>query len=324
MDLLAFAGHDVVEQLGLKPGSMTLVDIATTVRIGELVGQARRVPGGTVTNTAVGIASLGGRPAFIGAVARDELGDLYIEDLEAVGVHPVLERFPHDIGSPSGATGRCFVLVTPDAERTMSTALGAGGQLDRTGIATDVIEAANLVYFDGYLLDLPDATAIVQKIVTATAASGVAVALGLADETLVGRHFGVLRELVASTVDIVFANEAELLALSGTDDLRAGLAALQRPGLTIVATRGALGAAVSSDAGVIEVPASQVSQVVDATGAGDLFAAGFCFGFTHGMDVEASARLGALAAAEVIGHLGARPETSLAALAAATGLIGPD
>jgi sugar/nucleoside kinase (ribokinase family) len=321
MDLLAFADVEVLDALGLTPGGMTLVDIPTTMRIAEFVGESKQVPGGTVTNTAVGIASLGGTPSFVGAVATDELGDRYAADLEAAGVHAVLERFPEDPADPDAATGRCFVVVTPDAERTMATALGVGGRLDRMGIPIDVLGSARLVYFDGYLLDLPDADAIVARIVASTRATGTAIALGLADAMLVERHHDQLSRLVTSSVDVLFANEFEVLALTGAPGIGAALDSLHQPGLVTVATCGAAGALVASDGKVAEVTATPVEHVVDATGAGDLFAAGVCFGITHGLELTVSARLGALAAAEVISHLGARPETSLAGLAATAGLL---
>lgn len=321
MDHLAHAEVEMVESLGFARGAMTLVDIATTERIKTVLGDGRLVPGGTVTNTAVGIASFGGRPAFVGAVATDELGDRYASDLEKCGVHPVLQRFPADPSGDEAATGRCYVIVTPDAERTMATALGAGGRLDSAGIDPGVISGAGLVYFDGYVLDLPDATALVARLIGAARSSDTRVALGLADALLVERHRRVIDELVGELVDFVFANEPEILALTGAPDVASALAAIDRPGLVVAVTRGAAGETVSSASGIVDLPAYDVDEVVDVTGAGDLFAAGFCYGVTHGHDLTDAARLGALAASEVIGHLGARPETSLADLARRHGLL---
>ncbi len=321
MDHLAFADFSVLGELGLAPGGMTLVDVETTHRIGRALGGARQVPGGTVTNTAVGIASLGGTPAFVGAVADDELGARYAADLESAGVVAALERFPLDPDDSEAATGRCFVVITPDAERTMATALGAGGRLDRTGIDPGLIAAATLVYFDGYLLDLPDADAIVERLLAATRAEGTAVAMGLADAMLVDRHRDVLLGLVEDGVDVVFANEAEILAISGEATVDRALRAMHRPGLVVAATCGPDGAFVGSDGGIDEVSAFPVAHPVDRTGAGDLFAAGFCFGITHGADLVGAASLGSLAAAEAISHVGARPETPLATLAADAGLL---
>jgi adenosine kinase len=321
MDHLAFADAAVVESLGLPLGSMTLVSIATSDRIRSLVGEGRQVPGGTVTNTAVGIASLGGHPAFIGAVATDGLGDRYAADLEAAGVHAVLQRFAADPTGDEAATGRCFVIITPDAERTMATALGAGGRLDSAGIDVEVVGDAQLVYFDGYVLDLPDAPALVRRLIDAARSRDTAVALGLSDALLVERHRGVLEELTGGRVDIVFSNESELLELTGAVDAPRALGAIARPGLTVVVTRGEKGAMVGTSGGLVDVPACRVDRVVDLTGAGDLFAAGFCFGVTHGHGPEGAARLGALAASEVIGHLGARPVSSLADLAREVGVV---
>jgi sugar/nucleoside kinase (ribokinase family) len=321
MDHLVFAPAGVVESLGLPLGAMTLVDVATAERIRAVVGGGRQVSGGTVTNSAVGVASLGGRPAFIGAVATDDLGDRYAADLEAAGVHAFLQRFASDPAGGEAATGCCFVIVTPNAERTMATALGVAGRLDANGIDVEVVGAAELVYFDGYVLDLPDASALVERLLGAARDAGTALALGLSDARLVGRHRGVLEELTGGLVDIVFANESELLTLSGGENAPEALEAIARPGLTVVVTRGANGAMVGTPEGILEVPAVAIDKVVDLTGAGDLFAAGFCFGVTHGCDLAGAARLGALAASEVIGHLGARPESSLADLARARRVV---
>ena len=320
MDHLAFAPYEALAALGLPPGSMTLVDIPTTLRIGDTVGADQRVPGGTVTNTAVGIASFGGRPVFVGAVGEDEAGERYAADLHASGVHAALQRFPSDGGDPDAATGRCFVVVTPDGERTMATALGVGGRLDRGGIDAALLAEAALIYFDGYLLDLPDSPAIVDAIIGAQRAAGNAIAVGLADALLVERHRATLTRLVREEAAVIFANEAEVCALTGATDVPGALADLARPGLVTVATCGADGAFIGAGGDITPVPVAPTEQVVDSTGAGDLFAAGFCFGVTHGYDLEASGALGALAAAEVITHLGARPQRSLAELAAtATG-----
>jgi sugar/nucleoside kinase (ribokinase family) len=320
MDHLAFAPSAVVESLGLPLGAMTLVDIATTERIRSVVGQGRQVSGGAVTNSAVGVASLGGRPAFIGAVATDDLGDRFTADLEAAGVHAVLQRFVADSAGDEAATGRCYVIVTPDAERTMATALGAGGRLDSAGIDVDVVGDAELVYFEGYVLDLPDAPALVERLLDAARGAGTAVALALSDALLVERHRGVLEDLTGGRVDIVFGNESELLALTRRGDAPSALGAIARPGLTVAVTLGERGAMVGTADGLVDVPACPVDEVVDLTGAGDLFAAGFCFGVTHGYGPSGAARLGTLAASEAISHLGARPESSLAELARARGI----
>jgi sugar/nucleoside kinase (ribokinase family) len=321
MDHLAFAAPEVIAELGLLGGGMTLVDIATTERIEAVVGSGEQVPGGTVTNTAVGIASLGGRPAFIGAVADDDRGRRYAEDLEAAGVHAALQHFPCDPEGDEAATGRCFVVVTPDAERTMATALGVGGRLDSSGLDGDVLAGSSLAYFDGYVLDLPDAPALVEHLVALSRSAGTMLALGLSDAALVRRHHRRLTELAAESVDVLFANEAEALALTGRSCLSDAVAALRRPGLTLAVTCGPAGALLATADTLVEVPADPVEVVVDKTGAGDLFAAGVCFGLTRGLSVEHAGRLGSLAAGEVIGHLGARPRVRLGELARSRGLL---
>ncbi len=321
MDHLAFAEHHVLAGLGLDVGGMTLVDIATTERIEAVVGVGEQVPGGTVTNTAVGIASFGGTPAFVGAVATDERGHRYAVDLEAEGVHAALERFPYDPDGDEAATGRCFVVVTPDAERTMATALGVGGRLDRSGLDESLLAACALTYFDGYVLDLPDARALVDRLVAVATRSGTAIALGLSDARLVARHHARLSELVRDAVDVLFANEAEVLALTGAHSVDEAVAGLARPGLTVAVTTGPRGAVLGRGDEVVAVAAEDVPEVVDVTGAGDLFAAGVCFGLTRGLDLETCGRLGSLAAGEVIAHLGARPRTSLLELAQRAGLL---
>jgi sugar/nucleoside kinase (ribokinase family) len=321
MDHISHADAASVAAFGLAHGGMTLVDIATTEQLKRVIGNGRQVPGGTVTNTAVGIASLGGRPVFVGAVATDELGEQYEADLEAAGVHAALQRFPFDPNGREMATGRCYVIVTPDAERTMATALGVGGQLNAAGIDTSVVADSSLVYFDGYVLDLPDAGALVARLLDAARAAGTQVAVGLSDSRLVERHRRVLDELCSNSVDYVFANASEILEFTKTSDVGRAIVAIARDGLVVAVTRGKLGATVGFDGRVADVPAFDVADVVDVTGAGDLFAAGFCFGVTHGIDPVGAAELGSLAAAEVISHLGARPETSLAALARGRALI---
>lgn len=321
MDHLAFAEGRLVGELGLAPGGMTLVDIATTERIEAIVGAGEQVPGGTVTNTAVGIASFGGRPAFIGAVARDERGSRYELDLEAAGVHAVLERFDYDPAGDEAATGRCFVIVTPDAERTMATALGVGGRLDRDGLDEAVIAGSSLVYFDGYVLDLPDAEALVGRLVATAAAAGTSVALGLSDAALVRRHRARLSKLAAGEVDVLFANEAEALALTGAAAPEQAVEELRRAGLIVAVTCGPAGAVLATETERVTVPADGVEVIVDKTGAGDLFAAGVCFGLSLGLGIEHAGRLGSLAAGEVISHLGARPRVSLGDLARSRGLI---
>ncbi|MGB9111391.1 MAG: adenosine kinase, partial [Acidimicrobiales bacterium] len=258
MDHLAHAEVATVAALGLPHGGMTLVDIATTDRLRSVVGNGRQVPGGTVTNTAVGIASFGGRPAFVGAVATDDLGEQYESDLGSAGVHAALQRFPFDPEGHEMATGRCYVIVTPDAERTMATALGVGGQLNASGIDVSVIADSSLVYFDGYVLDLPDAKALVARLLTAARAAGTKVAVGLSDARLVERHRRVLEGLCSGTVDFVFANESEILEFTKTTDVASAMRVVARDGLVVAVTRGRFGAIVGFEGDVFDVPAQHV------------------------------------------------------------------
>jgi sugar/nucleoside kinase (ribokinase family) len=319
IDHLAFAGLDVVASLGLDAGTMTLIDGATAARVRAAVGEGADVSGGTVANTATGVASLGGNPVYVGAVADDDLGVRYGEDLEGAGVRAVLERLPAADGGTTG-TGACYVIVTPDAERTMATTLGVSGLLHATALDASTVSAASLVYFDGYLLDFPDSEAIVARILELAGSAGTHVALGLADPFVVERHRERLTQLI-SRVDVIFSNEDEAMNMTGQTTPERALDALRGPDRLGVVTRGARGALLGQGGEVVEVAANAVTEVVDVTGAGDLFAAGVCYGHTHGLDLTKKGQLGALCAAEAIGHLGARPGTSLATLAAAAGII---
>jgi sugar/nucleoside kinase (ribokinase family) len=319
IDYVSTAELEVVASLGIEPGAMTLIDGATATMIRAAVGAGEVVSGGTVANTAAGVASLGGSPVYIGAVAADDLGDWFASDLEASGIASVLELLPVAEDGVTG-TGACYVLVTPDRQRTMATALGISGNLHATAIDEMAIGSSRLVYFDGYLLDFADATAIVERIIEIAAATGTKVALGLADPFVVSRHYEMLTAL-AARVDVLFANEEEAKAITGATTSEGALDALVRPGLVTVVTRGPNGAWIASDEGRFAIAAERVDDVVDVTGAGDLFAAGVCFGLSHDLGTERAGRLGALCAAEAISHLGARPETSLGVLASKAGLL---
>jgi len=271
IDYVSTATLEVVASLGIEPGAMTLIDGATAAKIRAAVGSGQLISGGTVANTVVGVASLGGAPAYVGAVAADDLGERYVADLEAAGVRSVLELLPAADDGVTG-TGACYVMVTPDKQRTMATSLGVSGLLHATAIDDSTVGRAEVVYFDGYLLDFPDSEAIVERIFELAAVSGTKIALGLADPFVVGRHFDRLSAL-ADRVDILFSNEDEAKAMTGGATAEGAIESLSRPGRVTIVTRGPLGAALSSDEGVIAVPAAAV-DVVDVTGAGDLFAAG--------------------------------------------------
>jgi sugar/nucleoside kinase (ribokinase family) len=321
LDILAMATHDQVAGSGLEKGSMTLIDLVTANAVQEGMSDPRYVSGGSVANTTAGIAVLGGRAGFIGAVAEDEVGHAYAAHLRAAGV----EFEPHFSESAAGdglGTGRCVVLITDDADRTMGTYLGAASTLSPEGVPTSFVARASVVLLEGYLWDVPAAKeAMRHAAATAHAAEG-SVALSLSDPFCVGRHQREFLDLLLDDVDILLGNEEEVTMLFGASSYDGAIAAAEETGLLVVMTRGAHGATVLTAQGPESVAAAPVEHVVDTTGAGDLFAAGFLFGLTHGMGPVDSARLGGLCAAEVISHTGARPEADLRSMAAAAGLMG--
>jgi sugar/nucleoside kinase (ribokinase family) len=321
LDVIELATAEQLAQTGLEKGSMTLIDLPKANLVQEFMGAPRFVSGGSVANTTAGIAELGGSAGFVGAVADDEVGRTYTENLRAAGV----EFEPHLSESAAAdglGTGRCVVLITEDADRTMGTYLGAASTLSPEGVPTPFVARASVVLLEGYLWDVPAAKeAMRHAAATAHAAEG-AVALSLSDPFCVGRHQREFLDLLIDDVDILLGNEEEVTMLFGVDSYRGALEAAEETGLLVVMTRGAQGATVLTARGPEEVPAAAaVNQVVDTTGAGDLFAAGLLYGLTHGMGPVESTRLGALCAAEVISHTGARPEADLKTLAADAGLL---
>ncbi len=320
LDVIELATVEQLAQIGLEKGSMTLIDLETAHAVQEQMGAPRYVSGGSVANTTAGIAVLGGSAGFVGAVADDEVGRTYAENLRAAGV----EFEPHLSESAAGdglGTGRCMVLITDDADRTMGTYLGAAATLSPEGVPTSFVARASIVLLEGYLWDVPAAKeAMRHAAATAHAAEG-SVALSLSDPFCVGRHQREFLDLLLDDVDILLGNEEEVTMLFGVSSYKDALEAAEETGLLVVMTRGAQGATVLTARGPEEIPAAAVARVVDTTGAGDLFAAGLLFGLTHGMGPVESTRLGALCAAEVIAHTGARPESDLRALAAGAGLL---
>jgi len=304
------AGH------GMTKGGMALIDEARAASIYRDMGPATKMSGGSAANTIVGLASFGARAAYVGKVRDDEIGRLYAHDIRAAGV--AFETAPA-AGGP--ATGCSYILVTPDGERTMNTWLGAAQELTPDDIDADQIAASAIVYLEGYLWDPKDAKAAFVKASTIAHGAGRQVALTLSDSFCVDRYRGEFLELMRNkTADLVFANEAELHSLYQTSDFDTALKQLRADvGLGVV-TRSEKGCVVASKDGVVAVPAFPVAKLVDTTGAGDLFAAGFLFGLVRGAGHEAAGRLGALAAAEVIQHIGARPQVSLKELAKQNGL----
>jgi sugar/nucleoside kinase (ribokinase family) len=316
VDVLARTEDDFLIRHGMHKGGMQLIDESRARAIYGAMGPAVEISGGSAANTTVGVASLGARAAFVGKVMDDELGRSFAHNIRAAGVS--FETPPASAGS---STGRCYVLVTPDGERTMNTYLGAAQDLHPSDIDADAIAAAEVTYLEGYLWDPPRAKEAFLKAAQIAHDAGRTVALTLSDAFCVDRYRAEFLDLIRKrTVDVVFANERELHSLYETADFETAVNALRNDARLGVVTRSEKGCLVVTRESTDAVRAEPVERVVDATGAGDLFAAGFLVGLSRGSDNRTSARLGALAAAEVIQHLGARPETSLKVLAEQNGL----
>ena len=316
VDVLARAEDDFLVRQKMHKGGMALIDEARAEAIYDAMGPAVEISGGSAANTIVGVAGFGARAAFVGKVKDDELGRAFAHDIRAAGV--VFDTPPAADG-PS--TARCYVMVTPDGERTMNTFLGAAQDLHPADVDPDMVAAAAITYLEGYLWDPPHAKDAFRKAATIAHDAGRKVALTLSDAFCVDRYRAEFAELIRTgTVDLVFANERELHSLYQTADFDTAIAALRADARLAVITRSEKGCVVVSKEETVAVPAEPIERVVDATGAGDLFAAGFLFGLARGRDHRTSARLGAIAAAEVLSHLGARPEVSLKELVRQSGL----
>ncbi len=321
VDVIARMEEDFLHANHLLRGAMTLIDEPRAEALYAAMGPGTVISGGSAANTIAGLASFGGRGGFIGKVKADELGRLYRHDLTSLGV-----SFETPAASDGPATARCLIVVTPDGERTMSTYLGAAQGLSEADVDAEAVKAAEIVYLEGYLWDPPAAKQAFRKASEIAHAAGGRVALTLSDAFCVDRYraefLGLIRHGV---VDVIFANEHELRSLYETADVETALGALRaeaqgNPNLVGVVTRSEKGALALTREETVEVPAFPVARVVDTTGAGDLFAAGFLHGLTTGRDARDCLRLGALAAAEIISHVGARPEVSLKDLAQQNGL----
>jgi sugar/nucleoside kinase (ribokinase family) len=316
VDVIARAEENFLLAQGMRKGTMALIDAARAEAIYEAMGPAVETSGGSAANTIVGLSSLGGRAAFIGKVKADGLGKAFGHDIRSAGV--TFSTAPAADGPP---TGRCYVLVTPDGERTMNTFLGAAQDLHPSDIDPDMIAASAVTYLEGYLWDPKHAKDAFLKAAKIAHEAGRKVALTLSDAFCVDRWRDEFLQLMRShTVDLIFANEAELQSLYQSSNFDAAVMALRADIEIAVVTRSEKGCLVIGPDGIEAVPAFPVERVVDTTGAGDLFAAGFLSGLARGADDRTCGRLGALAAAEVIQHLGARPETSLKDLARENGL----
>jgi len=317
VDVIARTEEDFLLKQGMNKGAMALIDAPRAEAIYEAMGPAIESSGGSAANTIVGVAGFGARSAFIGKVRDDGLGRAFTHDIRAAGV--AFTTPPAADGAP---TARCYVLVTPDGERTMNTFLGAAQNLHPSDIDPDMIAAASIIYLEGYLWDPKNAKDAFVKAAEIAHQAERQVALTLSDAFCVDRWRDEFLHLMRSrTVDLIFANEAELHSLYQTSDFDTALKALRRDVVAAVVTRSEKGCVVVGPDSTEAVAAFPVEKVVDTTGAGDLFAAGFLTGLSRGADDRTCGRLGALAAAEVIQHLGARPEASLRDLAFENGLI---
>ena len=317
VDVIARADEGFLVKQGMRKGTMALIDEARAEAIYAAMGSAVEMSGGSAANTIVGLASLGARAAFVGKVKDDGLGKAFSHDIRAAGV-----AFTTAAAAGGPSTGRSYVLVTPDGERTMNTYLGAAQDLQAADIDADAIAASRIIYLEGYLWDPKNAKDAFLKAAKIAHNAERTVALTLSDAFCVDRWRDEFLQLMRSrTVDLIFANEAELHSLYQTSDFDAAIAALRGDIDTAVITRSEKGCLVIGPDGTEAVSAFPVERVVDTTGAGDLFAAGFLSGLARGADDRTCGRLGALAAAEVIQHLGARPETSLKDLARDNGLV---
>jgi adenosine kinase len=315
-DILVQTDESFLSHHGMTKGGMALIDEARALSIYQEMGPAVEMSGGSAANTIVGIANLGARAAYVGKVRDDQIGRLYTHDIRAAQV--TFETRPALDGP---ATGCSYILVTPDGERTMNTYLGAAQELTSGDIDAAQVAASAILYLEGYLWDPKNAKEAFVKASTIAHDAGRQVALTLSDSFCVDRYRGEFLDLMRNgTVDLIFANEAELHALYQTSDFDTALKQLRVDAKLGVVTRSEKGCVVASKDGVAAVPAFPIDRMVDTTGAGDLFAAGFLFGLVRGAGHENAGRLGALAAAEVIQHIGARPLVSLKELAQQNGL----
>lgn len=307
VDVMAPCEDADIERLGLAKGGMTLVDTDRAQELYDAMGPAREISGGSAANTLAGLAALGAKCAFIGQVADDQLGEVFAHDIRAGGI---------DFQTPSRAeeppTARCLIFVSPCGQRTMNTFLGASQFLPAEALDDAQIASASVLYLEGYLWDPEEPRKAMRRAIAAARNAGRKVAFTLSDAFVISRHGDDFRALINNgQIDILFANEHELAALTGIEDFHAGIEQLAAKVPTVVVTRSENGAHAISNGEHAHVPAEPIDKVVDTTGAGDLFAAGFLYGYVRNKPLSESLTLGAICAAEVISHYGARPEANL-------------
>lgn len=310
VDVMAPCEDETIERLGMTRGGMTLIDTDQARSLYGEMGPAREISGGSAANTLAGLAAIGADCAFIGQVAQDQLGEVFAHDIRSAGI-----AFATEARAGDPPTARCLIFVTPDGQRTMNTFLGASQYLPAEALDLEAIADAAVLYLEGYLWDPEEPRAAMRKAIAAARDAGRKVAFTLSDAFVIDRHGDDFRKLIANgDIDILFANEVELASLTGKDDFDEGIAALAPQVPVLVVTRSEKGAVAVSGSERASVAAEPVDRVVDTTGAGDLFAAGFLFGHVRGKSLEDCLRMGAICASEIISHYGARPEADLKAL----------
>ena len=308
VDVLAETDEAFLTAEGIAKGGMTLIDTPRANQLYSSMPPGIEMSGGSAANTMAGIASLGGSCAYIGKVAADQLGEVFAHDIRAIGVGFATK--PMIGGEP---TARCLILITPDAQRSMNTFLGASSFLGEDDLDAELIRSASITYLEGYLFDRDEAKAAFFAAAKIAHDAGRKVALTLSDTFCVARHHAEFTKLI-SHVDILFANEGEAAALTGETEFTAAVKALSAKCPTVCITHGAQGSVIASGGQTYKIAAAPVAQLVDTTGAGDLYAAGVLYGITAGLDIPAAGRIGSIAAAEAISHVGPRPQQSLKAL----------
>lgn len=310
VDVIASCSDELIEELGLNRGGMTLVDAEGAKTLYAAMGQAREVSGGSAANTLAGASMLGLQCAFVGQVCNDQLGEVFTHDMRATGIDfdtPPLENEP--------PTGRCLIFVTPDGERTMNTFLGAGQFLPASALDEELIASGAILYLEGYLWDPEEPRKAMRRAIEVARKAGRKVAFTASESFVIDRHGDDFRAMIEDgVIDILFVNEHELATLTGESDFEAGVAAVAGKVPVLVATRSAKGAIAIAHGERAEVAAEPIDKVVDTTGAGDQFAAGFLRGYARGEDLQRCLKRGAIAAAEVISHYGPRPEADMQAL----------
>jgi len=316
VDVLANTTDAFLNEHGIAKGTMTLVDGFRAETLGRTMKSAIEASGGSAANTMVGIASFGGKAGFVGKVNDDRLGQVFIEDIHKSGV-----RFECAPTSGAVATASSHILVSPDGQRSMNTFLGCASALSEADMNAERVAAAKILYVEGYLWDTPGAKAAIRAAIAHAKSASRKVALTLSDPFCVGRWRDEFKSLMAKDVDILFANEAEAKALYETEDFDVAFQGIRKWGKAAAITRSAHGSVVLEDGRVHILDAEPIERVVDTTGAGDQYAAGFLFGYARGMALDVCGRLGGIAAAEVISHMGPRPLVPLKSLAAKAGVI---